>query len=36
MCPLDVIPTLKIPINIENPEKKPRTSTPPPEASVPK
>jgi hypothetical protein len=29
-------PTLKNPINIENPEKKPRTSTLPPQASVPK
>ena len=36
VAPLDVNPTLKIPINIENPRKKPRTSTPPPQASVPK
>ena len=31
---LDVRPTPKIPINIETPEKKPRSGVPPPEASV--
>jgi hypothetical protein len=31
-----MIPTLKIPINIENLETKPRNSMPQPQASVPK
>jgi hypothetical protein len=36
MGQLDVKPTPKIPINTKNPRKKPRTSIPPPQASVPK
>ena len=32
--PPDVRPTPKIPINIETPEKKPRSGVPPPQASV--